>query len=1662
MCDNTLYMRIILVYTILFFAFFSVKAQFNTPVLPAIADITLKEGQLKEFYVTATDLDLEPLYSNPKIVVMGSSTTVGKGASSDKTTWVALFDQHLTSTIGNHTIIKLAQSGYSSYEFREDGFISPIAGRPLPDAERNITKALSYNPDIIIVNIPSNDVANGYSNSEFYANLNAIQNLATAAGVKIYFHTTQPRSSFPANLRNQLFEQSSYIKTNYPNVIATYDSLADLSTNKIMDAYNFDGIHVNDLGHAIIYRQTIKALQKDVIGDVLKFTFTGLPSFVTVSALGKDSVKLIVNPSFQQSGVYPVQVQVTDLLGHTSQQTFSITVQNSQSLSGMQLLTNFHYNQNNGGQMDYYVYYPEDYDRYPENRPVLISIHGAAERAGSPTAIIGDQLGGGSPANLINHGAALPMMIFSPHQQSFIGGVYNQTWNIKVLKEFVEHVKNTYSVDEERIFITGFSNGAQAAWQYAVDYPEDVAALVAVSGRTDLIGQSFNVNLQDAPNACRLSGIPIQVFHGSSDVIINKAHSQDMVNAIGQCNPTPVPPVNFTLISGMDHDGARPFVYSNITGADNIYDWMLQAKGSQVVADVTPPTFINNTPTSSSITEEKFSFWVDLNEKAKVYYAIYTSDFTPTVDQIKQGLGAGLVSYGVVDDTYSANVSVVDLSPSTPYYVWILAEDKASAVNTQTTATLLRVTTLAHIVDTEAPLFTQLPQKGKITSSDVTVSTRLNESGKLYWALYKKGTNASVDEVLVGKNAIQSGEVAVNTNLFQLKIASLIKESSYTLAFVAMDVAEIPNIQSTVTKIDFTTSAQTAGIRLDQTYQLNITTSNFQSGLSDWNDLGFDNINKSKVFSSLKSVTNASSEFSLTAYSGMEGSTINAVSDNGSSYGAGVYPATVIRHAVYSTGTTKLFFQNMDKDKVYTFSVLGSRNGSGSRKTKYTLNGAVQRLECVNNKQNVAVFDKVAPTATGQFAFEMTKDNASWSYLNALVIEEYTASNGDTVSPNPVVDFEINYNETKEGVQLSWAASTDSDFSSYLVYRSTELTTSNNLLDHLINGKVVQNTYLDVEVKSGQQYFYWIRAVDLAGNYSAPTPVLEINLSGTPTNTINITPPLNLQAIADIEKVTLTWSPSNENIEKHYLVYKSTNDEPVQVIDTVTRGTFFYEDQTVLQDTKYTYWVSGVDSLGNESELSNEVEIETPRIIVPITPPILFSTTSNANGVKLVWSTTSAADFAEYLLYASTSSEILEILTTVPLSLVDTIYQYNLSNEKEDVIYYFALTVSDTLGTTSAPSNVKSGHRLNVTPPEAPKNLQVNLISSNSIELVWGNASETDFAYYQVYRNDELLVTNLMESFYVDENLAVDSSYSYHIIAVDHAGNNSTKSETVEEQTESEPIASAVETIKINATTANNGANLSDWNDLAFNIGLRQQAVYDLYDDENTLTNKTLRVWNGFDGSTINNVSSNGSSLNEGVYPNSVLQYVAYTTGTAHFSINGLNDDFVYDIEIHSGRSGGGSRKTAFEVNNHSQALESMNNKSNTLLFQNISPDNSGTITVSFSKSNSSWGYFNALIIREKPTPSTVRTSGEYEGRVSDELLIYPNPSQGTFTIESNTTWDEPSNLVITDLKGTVLISETVNLANNYELNSQLKMGVYILRLTNNHESYVRQIVVSE
>jgi len=195
------------------------------------------------------------------IVILGSSTAFGQGVKEKNNAWVNRYQQYLTSINPDNKIINLAKKGITTYHILPShSKLSTHGISPL--ASHNITHALSYQPDAIIINLPSNDTI---KNIEICAQLNNYKRLLTAAGkTPVWITTTQPRNHLPAKFRHQQKALKEAITSSYmDNTIDFWTGIARASGN-IKPMYDSgDGVHFNDAAHEIFFQRVINKVVLD-------------------------------------------------------------------------------------------------------------------------------------------------------------------------------------------------------------------------------------------------------------------------------------------------------------------------------------------------------------------------------------------------------------------------------------------------------------------------------------------------------------------------------------------------------------------------------------------------------------------------------------------------------------------------------------------------------------------------------------------------------------------------------------------------------------------------------------------------------------------------------------------------------------------------------------------------------------------------------------------------------------------------------------------------------------------------------------------------------------------------------------------------------------------------------------------------------------------------------------------------------------------------------------------------------------------------------------------------------------------------------------------------------------------------------------------------------
>lgn len=272
-------------------------------------------------FVRAQDLS-NPCLRNRSfhVVVLGSSTSAGTGPSVPDSAWVNRYRKHLQSISASNTVTNLAIGGTTTYHIMPDGFVQP-PGRPATNPNNNISKAISLGADAIIINMPSNDAANGFTLQEQMFNFNLLAATATAAHIPVWITTTQPRNSLSAagdqlqlDVRDSIFSRFGNYAIDFWNGIAA-------ASNDILPQYNSgDGTHLNNAGHAVLVQRVISKNILSSIYDTLPqpdLAITGW-QVLNPSACG-DTLTLLrgllSNYGTASTADIPLQLMVSDLSG---------------------------------------------------------------------------------------------------------------------------------------------------------------------------------------------------------------------------------------------------------------------------------------------------------------------------------------------------------------------------------------------------------------------------------------------------------------------------------------------------------------------------------------------------------------------------------------------------------------------------------------------------------------------------------------------------------------------------------------------------------------------------------------------------------------------------------------------------------------------------------------------------------------------------------------------------------------------------------------------------------------------------------------------------------------------------------------------------------------------------------------------------------------------------------------------------------------------------------------------------------------------------------------------------------------------------------------------------------------------------------------------------
>ena len=286
--------------------------------------------------------------------------------------------------------------------------------------------------------------------------------------------------------------------------------------------------------------------------------------------------------------------------------------------------------------------------------------------------------------------------------------------------------------------------------------------------------------------------------------------------------------------------------------------------------------------------------------------------------------------------------------------------------------------------------------------------------------------------------------------------------------------------------------------------------------------------------------------------------------------------------------------------------------------------------------------------------------------------------------------------------------------------------------------------------------------------------------------------PADVKIIPKNHSIKLQWAPNtnSSNAIGNY-IYQGTTPENMKRVATV-QGAVEKIITGLSNEKAYYFKVTTFNARGKESDASN-IFLARPTNLVTVSPinnlTVSHTTTSD---ILLNWKYQDDPNFTGNILgydirYSKEpiSQANWQDATRLPSKNIhfgaEGVLTYNVTDLTPDTSYSFGIKTIDELQQTSALSNVVTAKTQDLSSPSTPTHITLKK-STRGVLVSWTGVPDFDLAGYALYYQGS---DGILRSIFVGLNTEYDldflnekSIYTIYIVAVDHAGNESSPTES--------------------------------------------------------------------------------------------------------------------------------------------------------------------------------------------------------------------------------------------------------------------------------------------
>ena len=241
------------------------------------------------------------------------------------------------------------------------------------------------------------------------------------------------------------------------------------------------------------------------------------------------------------------------------------------------------YRDTNGGTLPYRLFVPSEYDAL-QKYPLVVFFHGHPERGTDNEAQLTYQpspLVFVSPANQAKH----PCFMVAP--QCPPEGVWSDPTRRRQIRELVNVLQANYSLDTNRLYVTGLSVGGSAVWDSLTQNPDLFAAGIPIAA-----GALTSQVLALIP---QITNSTVWAFKAADDEVFNALDTDRLINQFRKSGGAAI----YTRYLNGGHA-----IWNPAYATPGLVDWLMaQRKGAQLAGSaitITSPTEVSSFTTAQT------------------------------------------------------------------------------------------------------------------------------------------------------------------------------------------------------------------------------------------------------------------------------------------------------------------------------------------------------------------------------------------------------------------------------------------------------------------------------------------------------------------------------------------------------------------------------------------------------------------------------------------------------------------------------------------------------------------------------------------------------------------------------------------------------------------------------------------------------------------------------------------------------------------------------------------------------------------------------------------------------------------------------------------------------------------------------------------------------